>query len=120
MKFEDKYHEQRYYKLLSRMKKNDCYHKAAVYLMALADLVPEDVFDFDADRVKHDGVFKGWQTSSTVKTTRLMYNLWNGWAYDEDNPDVVSRDYSVYFLFDNYQYAPYFYEAIRIGNGWSE
>ena len=37
MKFQDKEHEQRYINLLNKMKKHDCYHRSAAYLMALAD-----------------------------------------------------------------------------------
>ena len=114
MIFENKYHELRYNDLMSRMKKNDCYHRAVAYLMALADLLPEDVFDFERDVIKHAGLNKGWQTSSTRKTTRLMYNLWNGWAYESASDDAVSLYYTVDNIFDNYQYAPYFFEAVRI------
>ena len=123
MRFENDQHEERYLNLLVRMKQQDCYHKSAAYLMALANLVPDDVFDFSKDVVKHSGVFKGWQTSSTLKTTRLMFNLWNGWAYEEDydidgSYDTLSPHYCVDEIFNNRQYAPYFYEAIRIRYEW--
>ncbi len=45
-----------------------------------------------------------------------MFNLWNGWAYDEDDLDkrIPSIDYAVDNIFCEAEYAPYFYEAIRI------
>lgn len=120
MKFQDNEHEQRYINLLNKMKKHDCYHRSAAYLMALADLVPNDVFDFEKSCIKHHGVYKGWQTTSSLMATRLMFNLWNGWAYDEEVPEnrEPSVAYAVDNLFYNHEYAPYFYEAIRIRFEW--
>ena len=63
MKFQNEQHEQRYFDILGRMQKNDCYHRSAAYLKALANLPPNDVFDFEKSRVKHDAIYKGWQTS---------------------------------------------------------
>ena len=120
MKFKDKDHEQRYYELLAKMKRDDPYHKSAAYLMALAELVPGDVFDFQEDCIRHEGVDAGWQTSSSRKATRLMFNLWNGWACEEDDLEdpKPSAHYAVDNIFSNYEYAPYFYEAVRIRFEW--
>lgn len=124
MKFHSEKHEQQYHALLSKMKRNDPYHRSAAYLMALADLVPSDVFDFEEDGIRHEGIFAGWQTSSSRRTTRLMFNLWNGWAYNEEfDPDhlenlTASTDYAVDNIFCDYEYAPFFYEAIRIRFEW--
>lgn len=120
MKFANEYHKQKYLSLMNKMKRDDPYHRSAAYLMALADLVPADVFDFEEDVIKQEGIFKGWQTSSSRRATRLMYNLWNGWACEE--ADVYehkpSTDYAVDNIFCDYEYAPYFYEAIRIRFEW--
>lgn len=116
MKFKNSDHEQRFLQLLSRMRSRDAYHRSAAYLMALADLVPTDVFDFEEDVIKHAGIFAGWQTSSSRRATRLMFNLWNGFAYNEANPEefIPSMEYAVDNIFCDGEYAPYFYEAIRI------
>lgn len=120
MKFQNNDHKERYEKILARMKKQDPYHKSAAYLMALAHLVPSDVFDFETDGIKQSGVFAGWQTSSSRRATRLMFNLWNGWAHEEANLEdwTPSTDYAVDNIFCDYEYAPYFYEAIRIRFEW--
>ena len=34
---------------MERMKRNDPYHCSSAYLMVLANLVPQDVFDFEKD-----------------------------------------------------------------------
>lgn len=116
MIFRSEEHKQKFLNLLSQMRYNDAYHRSSAYLMALADLVPQDVFDFEEDVIKHSGIFAAWQTSSSRRATRLMFNLWNGFAYEEANPEafVVSQEYAVDNIFCDGEYAPYFYEAIRI------
>ena len=116
MRFRDEDHELKFHKVLSRMKNQDVYHLAAAYLIALAKLVPDDVFDFEQDRIRPSGVFGSWQTSSSIRATRLMFNLWSGWAYDEDPETnrMPSTRYSVDEIFCDSEYGPYFYEAVKI------
>ena len=120
IKFRNEKHKKQYQALLVRMKWDDSYHKSAAYLMALADLRSDAVFDFTEDGIKREGLDEGWQTSSSRKATRLMFNLWNGCAEEQtdDGKWETSRSYAVDNIFDNWEYAPYFYEAIRIRFGW--
>jgi len=122
IKFQNQCHYKKFHALLARMKSSDCYHSSAAYLMALANLVPEDVFDFTNDIIRQSGVYAPWQTSSSLKATRLMFNLWNDWAYDEDfipgDNLIPSVNYAVGYIFDNWEYAPYFIEAIRLRFGY--
>ena len=118
IKFQNPAHRERFYVLLDRMASTDCYHVSAAYLMALANLVPDDVFDFANDKIRQSGLFAAWQTSSSMKATRLMFNLWNGWAYEEtltsDTSPTPSVAYAVDNIFCNLEYAPYFWEAVRL------
>ena len=114
MIFIDEQHKTRYFKLLNQMKEQDSYHRSAAYLMALADLHTEDVFDFKKDCIKREGLQKNWQCSSSLKATRLMFNLWNGCTSDEIGNDKNVSCYAVDAIFSNYSYAPYFLESIRI------
>lgn len=120
MKFYSENHRQRYHNLLNRMRSKDAYHKSAAYLMALANLVPTDVFDFEEDGIVHEGIYKAWQTSSSRMATRLMFNLWNGTYKDlaADKPEDTCSYYTVEGIFYNYEYAPYFLEAIKIRFEW--
>ena len=120
MKFQNAYHEGLYHALMAKMRVDDCYHRSAAYLMALADLAPIDVFDFKEDRIRHEGLYAVWQTSSTRKATRLMFNLWNGCYQDAeaDAPEETTGYYVVDEIFSNYEYAPYFWEAIKIRFEW--
>ena len=119
--FKNENHKIQYFEILSKMNCTDSYHRSAAYLITLAELVPNDVFNFKDDHIILDGLNKSWQTSSTQRTTRLMYNLWNGWAYENKNAkanSIASPLYSVESIFCDYEYAPYFCEAIRIRFDW--
>lgn len=120
MKFKNEDHKQTFLKVLGRMKSQDNFHQMAAYLIALVPMPANDVFDFENDGIKHEGIYEAWQTHSSRKATRLMFNLWNSTHEDKaaDNPAETSQYYTVDEIFSNYEYAPYFYEAVRIINGW--
>ncbi len=142
--FADKKHEDLFFDLFKRMKTKDCYHGSAAYLLGLDTVLREhinDVFDFSEDIIKPDGLNKAWQTGTSKKTTRLMFNLWNGkykdeipvsYDYDEDedepiddelvyNSEHIAHDLSVrssqYYSVDEIfccSYAPYYWQAIQL------
>ena len=119
--FKNENHKMQYCEILSKMNCTDSYHRSAAYLIALAELVPTDVFHFENDHIITEGLHKSWQTNSTQRATRLMFNLWNSWAYEDKNAkanSIASPLYSVESIFCDYEYAPYFYEAIRIRFDW--
>lgn len=69
----------------------------------------DDLYNFKDDRIKFEGLNKGWQTGGTTKITKLAFNLYNGWYGDD------GEDYSPLHLFnvsdDNRKYL---LEAIKI------
>lgn len=119
--FVDEKHFERYEDVLSKMRRVDAYHKSAAYLMALVPLYYDDVFDFTDDAIKHEGLYTAWQSHSSRKATRLMYNLWNGCFEDQaaEEPEKTSMYYVVDEIFSNRQYAPSFMEAIKIRFEWN-
>ena len=89
----------------------DEYRFAVAYLLALDKECCKhykDIFDFDEQVIKPEGLNKGWQTGTSVKTTRLMMNLWNGYQ-DEDEPSYYTPEH----LFAC-SYAPYYWQAIKL------
>lgn len=116
IKFRSEAHAQQFWRILGRMQNYDPYHLSAAYLMALADLVPDDVFDFDNHRIRHTGLFADWQTNNSMRATRLMFSLWNGCYKDRaaDKPEETSQFYTVDEIFCCGEFAPWFYEAIRL------
>ena len=81
VQFMNSEHEKKYYSVLARMRSTDCYHRAIAYLFTLDSICKNhisEVYDFKEDIIKTDGLHSGWQTGTSVKTTRLAFNLWNG------------------------------------------
>lgn len=125
IKFIDKEHEDLFIAILSKMKSKDCYHKSVAYLIALDTVCREhinDIFDFENNRIKPDTVFNhGWQTSSSRKTTKLAYNLWNGYCTDGDTY-IDKNGYKSFFISNEYavdnifccSYAPYYWQAVQL------
>lgn len=115
MKFYDVEHEQGYKAIISRMAYADEYHNAVAYLLALDNVTRKhvsDVFNFADDCIVPDALSKAWQTSTSLKTTRLAFNLWCGWCSDsEEEPNAEA--YSVASIF-NSGYAEYYLNAIGI------
>lgn len=134
--FADKKHEDLFFSLFKKMKSKDCYHGSAAYLLGLDTVLREhvnDVFDFSEDIIKPDGLSKAWQTGTSKKTTRLMFNLWNGkfkddparrdyYDEDEEEPDEDEEEKqaaqsSQYYAVDEIfccSYAPYYWQAIQL------
>ena len=85
IKFKNREHEKFYEQCLARTGGLDPYHKAFFYTMGISDETRkhvEDVFDFQEDVIRPEGLNKGWQTSGSSCLTRLAFNLWNGWNAD--------------------------------------
>ena len=124
MIFYDDRHETSYNDICSRMKYLDCYHRALAYLLALDTVLREHteaVFDFQEDGIKCSALHQSFQTGTSLKTTRLAFNLWNGCSDDGETytdkdgytADLPSSLYSVEQIFSSV-YAPFYYEAIKI------
>ncbi len=121
IKFRNEEHERSYRDLLSRMKSKDCYHKAVAYLLTLDEVCNKhvsDLFDFEKDAIKPFGALSlPWQTGTSVKTTRLMFNLWSGVSIDLDKSESVYDETRKYYTPEEIfccGYAPYFFEAIKL------
>lgn len=121
IEFKNEKHKQNYQGIFIKMKCKNCVYQTAAYLMSLADLVPEDVFDFEDNSIKPEGLYAPWQTAPKQKATRLMFNLWNDYCNDIDESGkwATSSTYTAYELFCGTTAADrrlqkYFFEAIRI------
>ncbi|MBE6852866.1 MAG: hypothetical protein E7505_05255 [Ruminococcus sp.] len=113
--FFDKQHVDRYYELIHKMKKYDVYHQSMAYLISLCDSCynhANDIFDFKESVIVPEGLQEAWQTSTSLKVTRLAFNLWNHFCFDGDDMSF-SCLYSADEIF-SCDLAKYFFEAIRI------
>lgn len=87
--FAGKKHEDLFFDLFKKMKTKDCYHGAAAYLLSLDTVIQDHinrVFDFKEDVIKPECLHEAWQTGTSKKTTRLLFNLWNGTFKDLKRP----------------------------------
>ena len=108
IKFTSKEHKNFYKEMLQKSGNSDSYHRAFFYCIGISDTTRRNagrIFDFEQDRIKPDGLHEGWQTG---RLTRLAFNLWNG--YVEPGEERMSSPYEIFGC----NYAPYFYEAIRL------
>lgn len=100
-------HEKKFYGILQIMKSNDCYHQAVAYLISLDTVCRQhiaDMFDFSEDIIKPESLNQPWQTGTSKKTTRLMFNLWNSFSDEQTTPENIFAC----------SYAPYYWQAIKL------
>lgn len=122
IQFVDSSHRDFFYKNLLRCRYQDSYHASLVYCLGICEDTRKNVdriYDFKTGQVKLRCLREGWQTSGSMRITRLAFNL-----YTDVTPSVYefnhqeeqlkeSREYSVSDLFCC-GFAPYFWEAIKI------
>lgn len=114
MKFISPSHEE-FYKTTITMEKAEADVRLRT-LFYLLGLTPEtrrhitDLFDFNHQIVKEEGLEKRWQTDVSIKTCRLAFNLFNGCG-GMDSRDALL--YTPFFLFDC-ELVSYFLEAVKI------
>ena len=114
MIYHDAEHEEAYNALCAQMRYLDAYHRALAYLLALDAVVREhvpDVFDFAEDCIKPDALRRAWQTGTSTATTRLAYNLWNGFAGEGEDD---ARNYTPEQIFARTEYAPFYWQALQL------
>lgn len=94
----------------------DSYFRSLLYLCGLCPDTRSHfhrLFDWDEWCIHPEGLAEGWQTGTTMKITRLAFNLWNGCGTDQ----LDSAHISPFFLPDELfccVFQPYFFEAIRL------
>lgn len=119
MKFIDKEHEEFYKEKLNEIGQEDVYRKALVYTLGICETTREnftDIFNIKEGLINRDSLQRAYQTSTSMKVTRLSFSLWNSNSYDSDEDlknGIISTHYNLSDIFCC-SYAPYFYEAIKI------
>ena len=122
--YKDKDHELNYNFLLQLMTRITSTRKAVAYLLALEPLCFEhcrELYDFHEDNTIPEGLDKAWHTSASRRTTRLAFNLYNGYFSDGETyicsdgfeEMLPSRFYTPYTFF-GCEDAPYYVEALKI------
>ena len=95
-------------------KKLDSYNKSLIYLLGLTEETRthfDKLYSKATRQIKLTGTTEGWQTGTSLAITKLAFNLFNGYCGVRD---VDSRQYTVENIFCYKEYAPYFYEGIKL------
>lgn len=118
MLFLDDEHKQLYNNLCGRMAYLDEYHRAAAYLLSLDTVCRRHIpalFDLKEDVIKPESLQEAWQTGTSKKTSRLLFNLWNG--YNSEGEPIEEEQPSSYYTPNDIfccGYAPYYWQAIQL------
>ena len=111
MKFKSKEHEQFFYTLDNSCKNIDTYHLSLFYTLGIdkdCRYHINELYNKKNDSIIISGLNQPWQTSGSDLTTRLAFNLWNGYTQDGyENESTPSELFAC-------EYAPYFFEAVKM------
>jgi hypothetical protein len=96
---------------------NDLYRLALFYTLGLHSELRRNIYslyDFKEQRILFEGLTAPWQTSGTLRATRLAFNLYNGFVGDTGDGYTESGAlYTPYELFCDGS-SPYFFEAVKL------
>lgn len=113
LKFYNKEHED-FYKEHTEGKKVDCYNKSLIYLLGLTKETRNhfaSLYNETTRQIELTGTTEGWQTGVSLAVTKLAFNLFNGYCGLEDRE---ASQYTPENIFVYQEYAPYFYEGIKL------
>ena len=113
LKFYDTEHKN-FYDEHTKGEKLDSYNKSLIYLLGLTNETRNHfnkLYNERTRQIEFTGTTEGWQTGSSLAITKLAFNLFNGYSGLEDSE---SRLYTVENIFCYTEFAPYFYEGIKL------
>lgn len=110
VKFIDTGHKNFFLSMQDKANIWDCYHKALFYTLGICPDCRKNIsqlFDFQDNCIKAEGLQSGWHTSGSIAVCRLAFNLWNDYTGEDANDFTVSN------LFCS-EYAPFMWQGIRL------
>lgn len=113
LKFYDLEHKN-FYETKTAGKKLDTYNKSIVYLLGLTEETRNNykkIYNETVREIELNALNEAWQTGTTMAITKLAFNLFNGFT---GLLDGEANQYAVDSIFCYKEFAPYFYEAVRI------
>lgn len=105
--------------LLQKYEKTSSYYEALVYTLGICETTRNNfnkIFDIKKGKINIDSINGAFQTSTSVKVTRMAFSLFNGCNYDSEKDIEIGKISSNYNVSDIFccSYAPYFFEAVKI------
>ena len=120
--FRDDMHEELYTNWCEELHiKEDPEYLAALYLLAMDEVVrnhAREVFDFENLCIIPDSINRDWQTGTSSKTTRLIFNLYNYSIHEDTSSEGEPVEGSGYsytpaVIFAS-SYASYYVQALKL------
>ena len=103
MEFIDNEHREfwnKKYKEMQTMGKTDVYYRAIVYTLGICETTRDNfnkIFNLRTGEINIDSINGAYQTSTSMKVTRMAFSLWNRCNYDSEK-DIENEKVS-----DKYQ-----------------
>jgi hypothetical protein len=107
MLFKDEKHKEFFVKNVEKTgSQKDPYRKALFYTLGLTNETRSNIdrlYNYKDRCIEFDGLKDSWQTGTSMRVTRLAFNLFNGFNGDigEGDPLDNPNKYTPYELFDN-------------------
>lgn len=120
--FRDQEHEKFYFKYLMKCKYQDDYNKSLIYCLGINSdtrMHMDRIYDFETGMVKEKCLQEGWQTSGSIRTVRMAFNLYCNGTPSVDrqkNAAAKLRECQCYTVEEIFccEYARYFWEAVKL------
>ena len=93
----------------------DPYREALFYTLGLTGETRNniaDLYDFEENAIKPEGIKNPWQTGTSSRVTRLAFNLYNGYHGNDELNDDVGRYTPENIFCDGLMF--YFFEAVKL------
>lgn len=120
IRFYDRDHEAFFRRGLERASterhRQDTYFRSLLYLCGLCPETREHfsrLFEWQEWSICPESLEEGWQTGTSRKTTRLAFNLWNGYGLEQPDDERISPAFLPDELFCC-EFQSFFFEAIRL------
>lgn len=114
MIFADEEHKSFYIQNVQRTKsQKDPYRKALFYTLGITGITRdciEHIYDFNKNQIILKALNAAWQTGTTMRITRLAFNLYNGYLGETEEEGYK---FTPYYLFDT-GLLPFMLEAIKV------
>ena len=129
--FADQQHRDFFFEKIQQARQDDVYHQSLLYLLALSETTRTNfkrIYNLETGLINPNCVYEAWNTSSTLRLISLAFNLYtNGTPVPEDIAEndaeelaFIKRNYSPVDIFSDYEYFPYFVQALKIRFGQQE
>jgi len=113
---------QNFYETQMLTKSKDSYNRVLFYTLGMCENTRRNInrlYDATKRCILSGAINEGWQTSTSMKVTRLAFNLFTdsvSVVREESSKSEIYTECSLYSVSDIFccEYAPYFVEAIRL------